>query len=183
MQPKRITLPQRQQTRQIVESDGVDRAGAGQHQRGAALAGGELPLQRRHIHSFRLRQAGDGRQRVAADAEHAERLYAAGVRIGRQHPDGPQRRQPRWATSTPCCWPSHCRPMASPAKLAMVAPLTRLPLNASGRPSRDFNCVTAASSIAAAIVSWLSWLFWSVTLTSQSAATAAGVPPPVTKPK
>lgn len=73
--------------------------------------------------------------------------------------------------------------MASPAKLAMVAPLTRLPLNASGRPSRDFNCVTAASSIAAAIVSWLSWLFWSVTLTSQSAATAAGVPPPVTKPK
>ena len=43
MQPKRITLPQRQQTRQIVESDGVDRAGAGQHQRGAALAGGELP--------------------------------------------------------------------------------------------------------------------------------------------
>lgn len=28
--------------------------------------------------------------------------------------------------------------MASPAKLAMVAPLTRLPLNASGRPSRGF---------------------------------------------
>jgi len=69
-------------------------------------------------------------------------------------------------------------------KLAIWQPVTRPRLDAGGSRSKSRSQPTAASSTTdCAGDTAYSPLFWSQALVSQSAATLAGVEPPMTKPK
>lgn len=98
------------------------------------------------------------------------------MRVGRQHPDGAERRQALLGDIHAVLLPQPLPANGQPGEIGHGGAADQAAAERFRQAQRSFNCVTAASSIAAAIVSWLSWLFWSVTLTSQSAATAAGVP-------
>ena len=67
-------------------------------------------------------------------------------------------------------------------KFADVAPLVRAPLHAAGRPNSSCSHATATCSIRIANgeLTQLNAI-WSIALVHQSAASAAGVPPPITK--
>ena len=68
-------------------------------------------------------------------------------------------------------------------RFALVAPVTNPTPLSPGRPSRLSSQLAATSSTAAvAGVGWRDPVFWSHAATSQSAATAAGYAPPITKP-
>jgi hypothetical protein len=68
--------------------------------------------------------------------------------------------------------------------LAIVAPLVRAPDHAAGSPKSSFSQRRTTSSVcAAAGLLAHSPAFWSIADASQSPARAAGVTPPVTKPK
>ena len=66
--------------------------------------------------------------------------------------------------------------------MAAVAPLVNTPLHAAGRPNSSFNQSTeiCSSRIANGERTQLKAI-WSTALVSHSAASAAGVPPPITK--
>jgi hypothetical protein len=65
----------------------------------------------------------------------------------------------------------------------MVAPVVKPTAVPRGRPSSSVTQLAAASSTAAwAGVTWRIALFWSHALVSQSAPSAAGSVPPMTKP-
>ena len=76
------------------------------------------------------------------------------------------------------------RPAASAAKLAIVAPVTKPTLQPSGSPNRSSSHLVATSSTTAAAGDITNIAaFCSQALASQSAARAAGTPPPTTNPK
>ncbi len=89
---------------------------------------------------------------------------------------------PSSSTSTPCCSPHQRRATASPVKFADVAPLVKAPLHAGGSPNSSCSQATAtcSSRIAKGELTQLNAI-WSIALVHQSAASAAGVPPPITK--
>ena len=69
-------------------------------------------------------------------------------------------------------------------KLAIVAPVVNPTLDPAGSPKTSTSHAAATSSAtAAAGDSAYSPAFWSQVLVSQSAASAAGTPPPTTNPK
>ncbi|EXI74181.1 MAG: hypothetical protein AW07_02322 [Candidatus Accumulibacter sp. SK-11] len=92
--------------------------------------------------------------------------------------------RPSPAASKPSCLPAHCRAVTSPTRLAIVAPLVSAPAHSAGSPKSSFSqrrttsSVCAAAGLAAHIPA-----FWSIADASQSPASAAGVTPPLTKPK
>jgi hypothetical protein len=96
---------------------------------------------------------------------------------------GPRAAVPCSAMETPRCSPSHSRAMARPAKLDMVAPLTKAPWSAVGSPSSSRSQAIVSRSRSGAVESRPEVGFWSRTPVSQSPASAAGVQPPVTKPR
>ena len=76
------------------------------------------------------------------------------------------------------------RAMASPVKLAICTPVTNPTDTAAGRPSSSASQPPATSSTTlAAGPRTCRAAFWSQAEVSQSAARAAGVAPPTTKPK
>ncbi|MCY1236143.1 hypothetical protein D9M72_487860 [compost metagenome] len=91
---------------------------------------------------------------------------------------------PAALTSQPAFSRTRQRAAERPAKLAIVAPVTKPTSAVSGKPSRSRNqCPAAASITAVAGVAARRNEFWSQALTSQSAAMAAGRVPPMTQPK
>ena len=64
-----------------------------------------------------------------------------------------------------------------------MAPLTKRPRKASGNPKCRAKVATVAASRLAAIEPTSLDTFWSHALAIQSAASASGVAPPVTKPR
>src|SRR2546430_1110538 len=84
--------------------------------------------------------------------------------------------------STPCSRPHQRRALARPTKFDIVAPLVITPLQAAGIPNRSFNQSTVICSMRAASGELTQlYAFWSRVEASQSAASAAGVPSPITK--
>ena len=75
-------------------------------------------------------------------------------------------------------------PAASPVNDAIVAPVVNPTLTPAGRPNSSASHAPAISSAtAAAGPMTYRPAFWSHALVSQSAASAAGTPPPITNPK
>ena len=90
---------------------------------------------------------------------------------------------PLVATSQPDWRSTASRPAASPVKFAIVPPVTNPTAPPAGRPRSWVSQGPVTSSMAElAGVSLRSPEFWSQALTSQSAASAAGWVPPITKP-
>jgi hypothetical protein len=89
---------------------------------------------------------------------------------------------PSAAMSTPCWRPHHCRAAPSAVKLAMVAPVVRTPLQEAGRCRRSLSHDSASCSKRAprGELTHRPALLSSADA-NQSAASAAGVEPPVTK--
>ena len=92
--------------------------------------------------------------------------------------------RPRSSTSHPTRASTACRAAASAVRLATVAPVTKPATVVGGRPksSTSQRCVTC-SSLAATGEAVKAPPFWSHAAASQSAATATGCDPPMTKPK
>ncbi len=91
---------------------------------------------------------------------------------------------PRASTSQPARSSTAWRAAASAVTLAICAPLVRPPPAGCGSPSRSFaHASTVVSAVAAAGDIVCRPAFWSQAEVSQSAASAAGSDPPVTKPK
>ena len=90
--------------------------------------------------------------------------------------------RPASSTSTPCCPPHQRRAAARPVKFAIVAPLVKTPLHAAGSPNSSLSQSSeiCSSRMANGELTQLKAI-WSSALVSQSAARAAGVPPPITK--
>jgi hypothetical protein len=86
-------------------------------------------------------------------------------------------------TETPRRSPSHSRARASPTVFETVAPVTKAPLCASLSPKSSRSQPTVSCSRAVADESPVPVAFWSYALVSQSPVSAAGVAPPVTKPR
>src|SRR2546429_481079 len=85
-------------------------------------------------------------------------------------------------TSTPCCSPHHWRAAARPVKFAVVAPVVRTPPQWAGSPKRSSSHATeTCSSRAPSGVASQPPAFWSSRDVTQSAASAAGVEPPITQ--
>ena len=84
--------------------------------------------------------------------------------------------------SRPCCSPHHWRAAASAVKFAAVAPVVRTPPHAAGSSKSCFSQSTAtvSSRVPRGEPTQLK-AFWSSAVASQSAPSAAGVTPPVTK--
>ena len=92
--------------------------------------------------------------------------------------------RPWRSTSQPLRASSACRPAAIPVNEAIVAPVVKPTLTPAGSPNSSASHPPATSSAtAAAGPMTYSPAFWSQALVSQSAATAAGTPPPITNPK
>ncbi len=92
--------------------------------------------------------------------------------------------RPCRSTSQPCAASSAWRPAARPVKVAIVAPVVYPTLTPAGSPNRSaIQAPATSSTTAAAGPITYSPAFWSQALVSQSAARAAGTPPPITKPK
>ena len=91
---------------------------------------------------------------------------------------------PRASTSQPARASTACRAAASAVTFAICAPVVRPVAAPAGRPSSALTQSPTVSSAAAAAgdIAWKA-LFWSQADVSQSAASAAGSEPPVTKPK
>jgi hypothetical protein len=89
---------------------------------------------------------------------------------------------PSSSTSTPCCCPHQRRAAARPVKFAVVAPVVSTPLQSAGSSKSCFSQSTeiCSSRIANGELIQLNAI-WSIALVNQSAASAAGVPPPITK--
>ncbi len=96
---------------------------------------------------------------------------------------GPSAAAPARETSTPSRSPAHSRPIASPTAFDMVAPVTNAPLCASLSPNSSRSHDTVSRSSSCAQEPPAPDRFWSNAEVSQSPATAAGVAPPVTKPR
>ena len=92
--------------------------------------------------------------------------------------------RPSRSTSQPARASTAWRAAARQVVLAPWAPVTKPTLALAGRPSRSSAQPAAISSIAAtAGESEWNAAHWSQAETSQSAASAAGSAPPITKPK
>ena len=101
------------------------------------------------------------------------------IGIGGRAGSRPARRGP---TSTPCCSAHHDRAAARAVKLAVVAPVVRMPPHeAEGRRGRAATAWPSTSSCPPSGDDTHENEFWSTAEASQSAASAAGVTPPVTK--
>jgi len=89
---------------------------------------------------------------------------------------------PLATTSTPCCSAHQCVATANEVKLANVALATSAPPYRSGSPNSSRNQRSAIVSVSAASgeEAWKP-AFWSSSDAVQSAASAAGVAPPITK--
>ena len=114
-------------------------------------------------------------------------IASALVSLGCTYPEpntGIRGRPPRpsTSTSTPCRRPHHRRAHASAVKFAMVAPVVRTPPHDRGRPKSSFNQPRATDSrCPPSGVATHAPGFWSHVDVSQSAPSAAGVVPPLTK--
>jgi hypothetical protein len=75
-------------------------------------------------------------------------------------------------------------PRGQGGNVAIVAPVTNPTLEPSGSPnsSRSHAAATSSATAAAGEIAYRP-AFWSQALVSQSAASAAGTPPPITNPK
>ena len=91
---------------------------------------------------------------------------------------------PLASTSQPASRNRAWRAAARQVACAIWVPVTKPMLTVSGRPNRSRSQPAATSSTtdAAGPQAWMP-AFWSQTLVSQSAAIAAGEPPPITQPK
>ena len=78
---------------------------------------------------------------------------------------------------------AHCRAVAIDTRFAAVAPLTKCPRMSAPSPKMPAKACTVFASRSAAIEPMRFDTFWSQALAIQSAASASGVAPPVTKPK
>ena len=92
--------------------------------------------------------------------------------------------RPWRSTSQPDRASSACRAAASPVNDAIVAPVVNPTLTPAGSPNSSASHAPAVSSATAAAgpITYRP-AFWSQALVSQSAASAAGTPPPITNPK
>ncbi len=90
--------------------------------------------------------------------------------------------KPCSSTSTPCRSAHQRRPAARPTKFAIVAPVVSVPLQSAGSSNRSRSHRIATSSSSAPYGELTAENeFWSSSDVSQSAPSAAGVVPPVTK--
>ena len=89
---------------------------------------------------------------------------------------------PSLPMSRPCCSPHHCRAAARPMKLAAVAPVVSAPPHSAGSAKSSFSqsSATVSRRVPSGEPTQLK-AFWSSAVASQSAPSAAGVTPPVTK--
>jgi hypothetical protein len=92
--------------------------------------------------------------------------------------------RPSSSTFQPAFSSTAWRAAASAVKLAIVAPVANPTLEPAGSPKMSISQLAAISSTTAAAGDRAySPAFWSQVLVSQSAARAAGTPPPTTNPK
>ncbi len=175
-----------------------------------ARGGGDLGerVERARVDVARLRAHDRGRRRRASARERVGAHPRPGRRPPRPRPPRartraaaapatrsrapprrrtPQRRRaasPCSSTSQPARASSAPRAAASPVTFAICAPVVSPTPDSGGRPSRSSSQPQATSSATAAAGEETALnAFWSHADASQSAASAAGSAPPVTKPK